>query len=182
MSEIVFITGNQHKADYLTKWLGIPIEHQKVDLEEIQSLDLHEVVEDKARRAYQAIGKTVLVEDVALSFDAFGKLPGTYVKWFIQEVSTEGMCRMLDNQQTRAATAAICFCLFDGKTPYFFSSSMRGSIADHPRGDNGFGWDEIFVSEGMDKTRAELDDDTQMRTSMRREAHDQLREFLTKTE
>lgn len=179
MNDIVFITGNQHKADYLAKWLGIPVAHQKLDLEEIQSLDLRTVVEDKARRAYDAIGGTVLVEDVSLSFDVFGQLPGTFVKWFIQEIGTEGMCRMLDSQSTHAATAAICYCLFDGAIAHFFESSMRGSIADHPRGSNGFGWDEIFISDGMDKTRAELDDDEQMRTSMRRDAQDQLRAFLT---
>ena len=179
MQDLVFITGNQHKADYLAKWLGIPIVHQKLDLDEIQSLDLRAVVEDKARRAYDAVGSTVLVEDVSLSFDAFGRLPGTFVKWFIQEIGSEGMCRMLDNYTTRAATAAICYCIFDGTAAHFFESSMRGSIADHPRGSNGFGWDEIFVSDGMDKTRAELDDDEQMRTSMRREAQDQLRAFLT---
>lgn len=181
MSDIVFITGNQHKADYLAKWLGIPIDHRKLDLDEIQSLDLRVVVEDKARRAYQLTGKTVLVEDVSLSFDAFGRLPGTLVKWFIQEIGTEGLCRLLDNKPTRTATAAICFCLFDGTTPHFFESSMRGSIASDPRGSNGFGWDEIFITDGMYKTRAELDDDEQQRTSMRREAHDQLRAFLTQS-
>lgn len=181
MGDIVFITGNQHKADYLAKWLGVPIAHKKLDLDEIQSLVLREVVEDKARRAHAAVGGIVLVEDVALSFDVLGRLPGTFVKWFIHEIGTEGMCRMLDNQTTRAATAAICYCLFDGTTPHFFDSSMHGSIADHPRGTNGFGWDEIFISDGMDKTRAELDDDEQMRTSMRRKAQDDLRAFLTQS-
>ncbi len=179
MSDIVFITGNQHKADYLAKWLNVPIAHRKLDLDEIQSLDLRIVVEDKARRAYDMIGGTVLVEDVSLRFDALGQLPGTFVKWFIQEIGTERMCRMLDNQPTRCALAAICYCLYDGKTMHFFESSMCGVIADHPRGHKGFGWDEIFISDGMDKTRAELDDDEQMRTSMRHEAQDQLRAFLT---
>lgn len=180
ISDLVFITGNQHKADYLAKWLGVPLAHQKVDLPEIQSLDLREVVEDKARRAYDIVKKPVLVEDVALSFDVYGRLPGTLIKWYIHELGNEKICRLLDNQSNRNATAAICFCLFDGHAAHFFDASMSGSIAEHPRGTNGFGWDEIFISDGMDKTRAELDDDEQAATSMRRIAHDELRAYLTK--
>lgn len=180
MKDIVFITGNQHKADYLAKWLGTPLVHQKVDLPEIQSLDLREVVEDKARRAYDIVKKPVLVEDVALHFDVFGRLPGTFIKWYIEELGNERVCRLLDGQPSRNATASICYCLFDGRSGRFFDAAMSGRIADHPRGTNGFGWDEIFISDGMDKTRAELNDDEQAATSMRAHAHTKLRQFLTK--
>ena len=63
----VFITGNQNKADYLAKMLGIELEHQKIHLDEIQSTSLEEIVEHKARQAYELIHKPVLVEDVALA-------------------------------------------------------------------------------------------------------------------
>ena len=87
MKRLVFITGNQAKADYLAKWLGYPVEHQKVDLDELQSLDPHAVIEHKAKEAYKIVGEPVLVEDVRFSFAAFGgKLPGTLVKWFLEEV------------------------------------------------------------------------------------------------
>jgi len=179
MNNVVFITGNQHKADYLAKWLDITLEHQRVDLTEIQSLDLHEVVADKARRAYEVVKKPVLVEDVALSFEAFGRLPGTFIKWYIQELGNERICRIVDGQ-SRAATASICFCLYDGRQTRFFEASMPGSIADHPRGKNGFGWDEIFMSDGMDKTRAELTDEEMAATSMRAVALAKLKAYLTK--
>jgi hypothetical protein len=55
MQSIVFITGNQKKADYLAKYLGFPIEHIKVDLDELQSLDLREIVEHKVKQAYAKI-------------------------------------------------------------------------------------------------------------------------------
>ena len=40
MKNITYITGNQKKTDFLAKYLGHPISHQKIDLDEIQSLDL----------------------------------------------------------------------------------------------------------------------------------------------
>lgn len=41
----VFITGNQSKAYYLARVLGVELEHQKIDLDEIQSADPYEVTE-----------------------------------------------------------------------------------------------------------------------------------------
>lgn len=72
----VFITGNADKAAYLAQHLGITLDHQKVDLDEIQSTSLEEIVEHKVRQAYDLVGKPVLVEDVALGFDALNGLPG----------------------------------------------------------------------------------------------------------
>lgn len=70
MQSITFITGNQKKADSLIKFLGLPILHQKIELEELQSLDLKVIVEHKVKQAYEKIGKPVLVEDVSLEFTA----------------------------------------------------------------------------------------------------------------
>ena len=52
MKDITFVTGNQKKADYLAKYLGFPVKHQKLDLDEIQSLDLKQIVEHKVRQAF----------------------------------------------------------------------------------------------------------------------------------
>ncbi len=52
MKDFTFVTGNQNKVDYLSKYFGAPIKHIKIDLDEIQSLDLRKVAEHKARQAY----------------------------------------------------------------------------------------------------------------------------------
>ncbi len=66
MAHITFITGNQNKADYLSKFLDISLAHCKIDLDEIQSLSLSEIVEHKVKQAYSIIKKPVLVEDTSL--------------------------------------------------------------------------------------------------------------------
>ena len=103
--EVVFITGNEHKAKQLASWLGMQIPHQKVDLDEIQSLDSHAIVEHKARQAYGIIRKPVIIEDSALTFTAFGRLPGPFIKWFEAGSGLEATCRMLDGFTDRSATA-----------------------------------------------------------------------------
>lgn len=184
MDDIIFITGNQGKADYLAKWLGRPIEHQKVDLEEIQSLDPREVVEDKARRAYEMVGKPVLVEDVALSFGAFGgKLPGTLVKWFLEETGTDGMLKMLEGFTDRSATASIMYGLFDGTVLYTFAASVPGTISHEVQGNDegwkgGKSWNSIFIPDGATKTYAEMTDDELRPFSHRAMAVEKLAAFL----
>ncbi len=80
MQSVTFITGNQSKADYLAKYLGHPVEHVKLDLDEIQSLDLKVIVEHKVRQAYMKIKTPVLVEDVGLYCEALGGLPGPFMR------------------------------------------------------------------------------------------------------
>src|SRR3989344_9558853 len=104
MRKIVFITGNQNKADYLSKYLGHPVDHVKLDLDEIQSLDLQEIVEHKVQQAYEKIQQPVIVEDVSLEFAALGGLPGPFIKFFVEKVPFETICSMVDGK-TREATA-----------------------------------------------------------------------------
>ena len=180
MKDLVFITGNQNKADFVAKWLGVPIAHRKLDLDEIQSLDLREVIEYKARQAYGMVKKPVLVEDVALTFSALKKLPGPFVKWFEEGGSVEIMCRMLDAFADRGAEARTMYGLFDGQNLHLFEGIMRGIIAKTPRGTDGFGFDSIFINEGQTQTRAEMDEATYASTSYRTQALAKLRAYLQK--
>lgn len=152
----VFITGNQHKADYLAKLLGIPLEHQKVELDELQSLDLQEIVDHKVRQAYKLIGRPVLVEDVSLEFRALGKLPGPYIKWFLDSAGEDACCRMLDGFNDRSAIIRCTFGYYDGETVVLFDSELTGLISDRPKGNNGYGFDRIFINKGYNITRAEM--------------------------
>lgn len=185
MKDLVFITGNQAKADYLAKWLGHPVEHQKVDLDEIQSLDPYEVVEHKAREAHKLISKTVLVEDVSFSFHAFGgRLPGTLIKWFLEEADVEGMLKMLDGFDNRRATAAVMYGLFDGERMHTFEGRVEGAVPPEPRVNENGGWhsskswNSIFIPDGSDKTYAEMTDEELKPFSHRAKAIQKLQAFL----
>lgn len=159
-----FITGNQHKAEYLSRQLGVDIPHQKVELDELQSMDLHTIVEHKACQAYGIVAKSVLVEDVSLSFTALGELPGPYIKWFFDYAGEEACCRMLDGFDDRSATIRCTFGYYDGARMIFFDSELPGTISASPRGDNGFGFDRFFIHEGYDITRAEMSQEENERT------------------
>jgi non-canonical purine NTP pyrophosphatase (RdgB/HAM1 family) len=177
MQNITFITGNQPKADYLARYLGFPVKHQKLDLEEIQSLDLKEVVEHKVRQAYEFIKTPVIVEDVALEFKALGRLPGTFIRFYVDEVPFETICRTLDGLD-RAATARCVFGYYDGKQLELFEGFMNGSIAEHPAGENGYGWDRLFIPERYNITRAEMNEEDDRKTYTTIKPFAKLKTFL----
>jgi len=175
---ITFITGNQGKADFLAKHVDYPIAHRKIDLDEVQSLDLREIAEHKARQAYKAVGSPVLVEDVSLVFEALGELPGPFIKWFEISLGAEGICRLLDGK-SRKAVASVCFVYFDGQIPQFFQGEMQGEIAKKPAGENGFGFDPIFIRDGQTRTLAQMSDEELGQYSLRTTTvYPQLRKFL----
>ena len=180
MTKVTFITGNQGKADFLAKYVDYPVEHQKVDIDEIQSLNLSEVAEHKVRQAYEVVGRPVLVEDVALVFEALKDLPGPFIKWFEIAIGAEGICRLLDGKSRKAA-ARVCMVYFDGHQLEFFDGQLEGRIANNPIGTNGFGFDPIFIPEGFDITLAEMSDDQLQQNSLRTTTiYPELARFLHK--
>ncbi len=175
----IFITGNQSKADYLARQLGVELEHRKIDLDEIQSTDLHDIVAHKLKQAYAACGAPVLVEDVSLVYTALGDLPGPYIKWFVEHAGAEACCKMLDGFDDRSARIRCTFGYYDGERMEFFDSELPGTIADRPRGDNGFGFDTFFINEGYDITRAEMSQEENERTyATMMKPFAQVREFV----
>lgn len=180
MKQAVFITGNQNKADYLGRLIGMPIEHHKLDLDEIQSVDLKEVIEHKARQAYKILNKPVLVEDVSLEFNALNGLPGTFIKFFVDYTGLEQTCRMLDGFKDRSAVAKCAYGYFDGQELEIFEGSAAGSIADHPsEGTMGFGWDQIFIPDGYNgQIRADLSQKDYDELYLVIKPINQLKEFL----
>ena len=174
---ITFITGNQNKADYLAKYLGLPVKHLKLDLDEIQSLDLKEIVGHKVRQAYDKIKTPVIVEDVSLEFEALNSLPGPFIKFFVDKGPFETICSMLHGK-TRRATARCVFGYYDGKILKLFEGSLGGEIAETPAGEKGYGWDRLFIPDGYKVTRAQLSEEDDQKTYLQIKPFAALKDFL----
>lgn len=179
INDITYITGNQKKADYLANYLGHPIAHQKIDLDEIQSMDLKKIVRHKLRQAYAIVKKPVVVEDTILEFKALGGLPGPFIKFFLEKMPHEDICAMLSGKD-RSATARCMIGYFDGQKEIYFEGSMDGTIAEKPAGDGGYGFDRIFIPEGFDVTRAEQNAEDHKMVYLKIKPIMQLKEFLEK--
>lgn len=178
MNSITFITWNQKKADYLTAYLWIEVLHEKIDLDEIQSLNLREVVEHKVKQAFAKSGKPALVEDTSVRFETLGNLPWPFIKFFLQELWHEWICRLLDDKSRRAVAQSM-FGYFDGTHLEFFVGELTGEIAQSPWFDNGFGWDRIFIPDWFNCVRSELDEEDYKTTYLKVKPIEAVREFLS---
>lgn len=178
MIGLTFLTGHAGKAQQLSKYLGIPVDHIKIDLDEIQSTSLEEIVTHKAKQAYKEIQKPVLVDDTALTINNLGKLPGPFIKFFLKELPTEKICQIAHLSSDTSAIAEVCIGFYDGKQLKIFKGEVLGNISDKPRGDGGFGWDCLFIPDGYSETRAEMNENDYDQTSPRRIALEKLERYL----
>jgi non-canonical purine NTP pyrophosphatase (RdgB/HAM1 family) len=158
---LVFVTSNAGKAREASAFLGRAVAAHEVDLPEIQSLDFREVARAKALVAARALGAPVLVEDSGLAVAGWGGFPGPLTKWITAGVlGQEGLAKMLDGFSDRSAEAVSVLAVArpgDREADVTVAEGrVKGSIALHPRGENGFGWDVLFIPEGETRTFAEM--------------------------
>jgi non-canonical purine NTP pyrophosphatase (RdgB/HAM1 family) len=183
--KIVFLTGNKGKLKEATAIVGELITPWKesIDLPEIQSTNPQEVLQAKIEAAKSALKASVIVEDTSLFLTDWGTgdLPGPYIKDFLKTLNPSGLCEL--GQAVGSAARAITVLGFYDRSSdetHFFTGELKGEIATSPRGDNGFGWDPVFIPAGQDRTIAEMSDEEKNTISMRKQAFEKLSTFLGK--
>jgi non-canonical purine NTP pyrophosphatase (RdgB/HAM1 family) len=107
-----------------------------------------------------------------------GRLPGTFIKWFIEELGYAGLAKLAQSLDSQEAIGNVVYAYHDGTKVYLFEGSMRGYIVAEGRGDGGFGFDPIFVNEGYDVTRGEMAEEDYAKTSYRTMAMEKLKQHL----
>jgi non-canonical purine NTP pyrophosphatase (RdgB/HAM1 family) len=158
MKHIYLVTGNAHK---LIEWrrllpADIVIEPVDIDLSEIQSIDPEEIVADKARRAYEQVGKPVVVEDVSAGLEKLGGLPGPFVKFFMKQLGGDAL-HALAGKDGEKAVVSCTVGYYDGQQLITARADIDGTVVSM-RGDHGFGFDGTFIPNGHNKTYAEMED------------------------
>jgi XTP/dITP diphosphohydrolase len=177
--QLKFVTSNPNKLREAEEILGIRMERGTADhLHEIQTNDIRQLVEHKVMEAWREFKCPVLVEDSGLIFTAWNGLPGALVKWFEKSVGCQGMLKMLESFENRQAEAVCLAAVYDGKTMVIGEGRVSGTIAPDIRGNQGFGWDVIFVPDGETRTYAEMSAAEKNARSHRRQAFESLKSQL----
>lgn len=174
---IYFVTSNGNKFREAKSILHMNIKQLRIEIEEIQSLDVAEVVKDKAAKAYKSVKKPVIVEDTGLYITALNGFPGALIKWVLESIGNQGLCNMLKGKN-RGAYAETVICLYNGKSAITFKGRINGTITKTPAGKTGFGWDRIFRPKGHSMTFAQMGPEEKNRISMRMIALKKLERYL----
>ncbi len=178
LDDLVFVTSNLGKLREAEEVLGHPLAHHALDLAELQSLSLEEVVRAKARAAWERLRTPVLVEDTGLELAGLGGFPGPLVRWLLASVGAAGICRLAHAFADPRAVARCMVCATDGTEEVLGVGVVRGVISEAPRGRRGFGWDPSFVPDGSSLTYGEMEEGEKNAISHRRRALEALRDAL----
>ena len=179
IEDLTFVTSNEGKLREAEAVLGCRLAHCALDIDELQSLDLEQVVRHKAAEALRRLGRPVVVEDTALELAGLGGFPGPLVRWLLASVGPAGICRLAEAFGDRAATARCIALATDGAGEVIGAGVVTGRIVESPRGRRGFGWDSAFAPDSGDgRTYAEMDETEKNAISHRRRAFEALREAL----
>ena len=119
----------------------------------------------KARASAQGSGHAALADDSGLCVEALGGDPGIYsARWAGETKDFRiAMTRIENALRTKglATSAAKFVCALSIALPsgeiQTFEGEVHGRLTFPPRGDHGFGYDPIFIADGMDQTFAEMD-------------------------
>jgi XTP/dITP diphosphohydrolase len=118
----------------------------------------------KAREAVRYTGLPAVADDSGLTVDALNGMPGVLsARWSGRHGNDDANTALLlgqvadvpDERRGAAFVCAAALVLPDG-TERVLERQWRGSLAREKRGPNGFGYDPVFVPEGLDVTSAEL--------------------------
>lgn len=180
--DIVFLTGNGDKLRETREILGenFQITNKDLDIDEIQEIDGAKVVIKKAQDAFAIVKTPLIVEDVSFYIVSWKGLPGSLIKWFTKTVGNEGILEMLKGFKNRKAIAQTLIAYHDGKNIRIFEGTTNGLVSEKVLGENGFGWDKIFIPDGHTKTYGEMTQDEKNKTSSRKIALVKLKDYLSK--
>lgn len=155
------------------------IEGCDIDLPEIQELDTSKIIEHKLHQAIKQKPNTaIIVEDQSLVIDSLNGLPGPLIKWFLKSLDLNGLYKLSQSMGNCSAhaTTIIGYCSDSGEFNYF-ESTIEGQIVA-PIGDNGWGWDPIFLPNGHNLTFGQMSPEQKNQFSMRKIALEKLKSFL----
>jgi XTP/dITP diphosphohydrolase len=189
--KIVFASNNINKIKEIKRLL--PSEIEILSLQDIGcNEDIPETASTiegnaklKADYITQKYGYDCFADDSGLEVDALHGEPGVFSARYAGEPKNDKnniskLLLNLKNKINRKANFKTVICLnIDGKQ-HLFTGIVNGSITESELGENGFGYDPIFIPDGYDKTFAQMKMDEKSKISHRGKAVEQLIAFLKK--
>ena len=191
MDTIIFATNNQNKVKEVRAVLGgifniITLKEAGIDIDIPEPHDTLEAnATEKSKTIFQLTAKNCFSEDTGLEVDTLNGEPGVKSARYAGEERSfdDNIDKLLANlsaiQNKTARFRTVISLIQDGKE-YFFEGVCPGKIISERKGENGFGYDPVFVPDGSIKTFAEMDMDEKNKFSHRKKAMQKLIDFLIK--
>ncbi|MEM9992413.1 MAG: non-canonical purine NTP diphosphatase [Bacteroidota bacterium] len=166
--KIVFATGNPNKVREINSILG-----DSVEIIGLKNIGCTEEIPEtqatiegnalqKARYVKEKYGYDCFAEDTGLEIDALNGEPGVYTARYAgpardADANMDKALRELASKEDRGAQFKTVIALILNGEEHTFEGIARGTIAHQKMGEQGFGYDPIFVPEGFDRSFAQME-------------------------
>lgn len=164
----IFATNNSHKLEELRQIVG-----DKVEVLSLRDMGFTEDIPEneptlegnalaKARVVAAQYGLPCIADDTGLEVDALNGVPGVFSARYAGGVGHDSVANMnlllenLKGEKNRKARFRTVIALIKDGEETLFEGIVEGHIAEIPAGENGFGYDPVFVPNGYDKSFAQL--------------------------
>lgn len=169
MENLTYITGNYGKYISVKEKFenaGIIIDYFKCDLDEPDINDIKVISKEKARQAYEKIGRPIFVADSGFYIEDYPNnpgYPGAFVKRSGISSNVEQLLKIMKNVSNRKCYFLDCLTFFDGDDYYQFFGISKGILSNEIRGNEDKRAKSnlwfVFVPNNCTKTLAEMSDE-----------------------
>ncbi len=189
MKELVFVTNNRHKLSEINAIIGEKF--RVLSLAEIGCFE--EIIEDaptiegnaslKSWFVWNKYGLDCFADDTGLEIVALDGRPGVKSARYAGDdcIAANNIRKVLSElngiTDRRARFRTVISLILDGKE-YQFEGTVEGTILEELRGQEGFGYDPVFLPDGYGQSFAEMAAEEKNRISHRGRATQKLIDFL----
>lgn len=187
--KLIFATHNQNKLSEVKALMP-----QNIELLGLRDINFHEDIEEtaltiegnaslKSTAIYKSVGINCFSDDSGLLVDALNGEPGVHSARYAGEQKNDEdnirkiLTELNGKENRKAHFKTVMSLIVEGKE-HLFEGKINGTIITEKRGNNGFGYDPIFVPDGFTKTFAEMTKEEKSSISHRGIALKKLIEFL----
>lgn len=189
MHTLIFATNNRNKVAEIQSLVGsnftvIPLKEAGIEIDISEPHDRLEAnAKEKALTIFNLTNQHCFSEDTGLEIIALDGAPGVRSARYAGENSNaqdniDLVLSKMTGIENRAAQFRTVICLIWENQTYYFEGICKGQILSNTEGENGFGYDPIFVPDGASKSFANMTLDEKNQYSHRKKAVTKLFEFL----
>ena len=191
MHTLIFATNNRNKVAEIQSLVGanftiIPLKEAGIEIDIPEPHDQLEAnAHEKAVTIFNLTQQNCFSEDTGLEIVALDGAPGVKSARYAGENSNaqaniDLVLSKMAGIENRTAQFRTVICLIWENQTYYFEGVCKGQILSNMQGENGFGYDPIFVPDGATKSFANMTMDEKNTFSHRKKAVKQLFDFLEK--
>lgn len=145
--KIFFATGNKGKIEEMTPFFtdeGIELEQVDVDVPEIDTLDVEEVAERKARDSFRKALQQdlisqedmLIVEDTGFYVESLRGFPGAEAAYFAGTAGPEKLLNLLEDEENRKAYFKTAIAVIEDGEVKAFTGRLEGEVPEEKTGDS----------------------------------------------